>query len=203
MILLILIIGITGGGEAGVAVYNTGWRVVMIAVLPLLGMATAVTTVTGATYGAQSYKKLNTAYVYAAKVGFAIELMLALIIFILAPYIAALFTTQQGVFTIQHDLENFLRISCLFYPGAAFGIISSAMFQGIGKGLNALLATLLRTLILTVFLAYFFSIVLNIGITGIWWGLVVSNLIGSTLAFGWGKLVVNKLMKKQPMKQPS
>ena len=195
MLIIIIIIGITSGGEAGVAVYNAGWRVVMIAVLPILGIATAVTTVSGSAYGAKSYKKLNTAFLYATKVGFIIELILALFIFILAPFIAALFTTQQDVFQIQEDLELFLRISCFFYPGAAFGIISSSMFQGIGKGVNALIATLLRTLILTVFLAILFSLILDFGITGIWWALVISNLIGSAISFGWGKLVINRILK--------
>jgi len=196
MLIIIVIIGITSGGEAGVAVYNTGWRVVMIAVLPLLGLATAVTSVTGATYGAQTYKKLNTAFLYASRTGFLIELVLAAIIFLLAPYIAALFTTTQNGFDILEDLILFLRITCLFYPGAAFGIISSSMFQGIGKGVNALIATLLRTLLLTVFLAIFFSLILDYGITGIWWAIVIANLIGSVISFGWGKLEVNKLLKR-------
>ena len=36
MIVIILIIGLAGGGDNGVAIYNTGWRVVSIAILPLL-----------------------------------------------------------------------------------------------------------------------------------------------------------------------
>jgi len=203
MLIIIVIIGITSGGEAGVAVYNTGWRVVMIAVLPLLGMATALTTVTGATYGARSYEKLNTAFLYATKTGFLIELLLAALIFILAPFIAALFTTTQDGFQILDDLIFFLRITCLFYPGAAFGITSSAMFQGIGKGINALIATLLRTLVLTVFLAFLFSLVLDFGISGIWWALVIANLIGSVISFVWGKYEVNALLKRNESRENS
>ena len=194
MLILIVIIGISTGGEAGVAVYNTGWRITMIAVLPLLGMATAVTTVTGATFGAGTYKKLNTAYLYAARTGFIIEIILAILIFLLAPYISDLFTTTQDAFTIREDLILFLQITCLFYPGAAFGIVSSAMFQGIGKGSNALIATLLRTLILAVFLAILFSIIFDFGLPGIWWALVIANLIGSVISFAWGKWSVNKLL---------
>ncbi len=197
MLIIIIIIGISTGSEAGVAVYNTGWRITMIAVLPLLGMATAVTTVTGATYGAGTYKKLNTAYLYAARTGFIIEVLLAIFIFLLAPYIADLFTTTQDAFIIRNDLVLFLQITCLFYPGAAFGIVSSAMFQGIGKGTNALIATLLRTLILTVFLSILFSIILDFGLPGIWWALVIANLMGSIISFAWGKWSVNKLLTEK------
>ena len=194
MLILIILIGVSGGGEDGVAVYNAGWRIVMIAVLPLLGMATAVTTVTGAAYGAQSYEKLNKAFMYAVKSGFIIELLLAAVIFVLAPFIALVFTTSPDAARIRYDLEMFLKITCIFYPGAAFGIASSAMFQGTGKGTYALIATLLRTIVLAVVLALVSTYVFNAGMIGIWWALVVANLIGSVVSFAWGKLYIRSLM---------
>jgi Na+-driven multidrug efflux pump len=173
----------------------------MIAVLPLLGIATAVTSVTGAAFGAKSYDKLNTAYLYAAKSGFIVEIILAVTIFLLAPFIVALFTTTPEGSRIQNDLEMFLRITCLFYPGAAFGITSSAMFQGTGKGIYALIATLLRTLVLTVILALVSVYVFNGGIVGIWWALVIANLTGSIISFSWGKIFVNSLLKSSIKQQ--
>ena len=196
MLSIILIINLVGGGREGVAIYNTGWRVVMIAVLPLLGMATAVTSVTGATFGARAYDKLNTAYMYAAKTGFIIEIILSLIVFILAPLIAVIFTTTPKGMLIRGDLIMFLQITCLFYPGAAFGIASSAMFQGVGKGTYALIATLLRTIVLAITLAIIFALVFGGGIIGIWWALVIANLLGSGISFAWGKIYIRTLFRK-------
>jgi len=176
-----------------VAVYNTGWRVVMIAILPLLGMATAVVSITGAAFGAQAYEKLNTAYMYAAKTGLIIEIVLALVIFVLAPLISIVFTTRPEDIFIRSDLELFLRISCIFYPSAAFGIASSAMFQGTGKGTYALIETLLRTIVLTIVLAIISTFVFNGGIVGIWWSIVIANLTGSIISFTWGKLYIRGL----------
>ena len=87
----------------------------------------------------------------------------------------------------------FLKITCLFYPGAAFGIASSAMFQGTGKGTYALIATLLRTIVLSIVLALISTYVFNAGITGIWWALVIANLAGSIVSFTWGKIYIHKL----------
>jgi len=197
MIAIIIIINIAGGGEEAVAIYNTGWRVVMIAILPLLGMATAVVSVTGAAFGARSYDKLNTAYLYAARTGLIIEIILGVAIFILAPLISIVFTTRPEDIFIRNDLELFLKISCFFYPGAAFGIASSAMFQGTGKGTYALIATLLRTIVLTIVLALISTFVFNAGIIGIWWAIVVANLTGSIVSFTWGKMFISKLFKTQ------
>jgi len=58
--------------------------VVMFAVLPLLGMATAVVSVTGAAYGGKDYDRLNKAFSYAVKLGVIIELFVAAVTFILA-----------------------------------------------------------------------------------------------------------------------
>ena len=197
MLAIILIINLAKNGNEGVAVYNTGWRIVMIAVLPLLGMATAVISVTGAAFGAKSYDKLKTAYLYAAKAGLLIEIVLAAIIFILAPLISIVFTTRPEDIIIRNDLTLFLQISCIFYPGAAFGIASSAMFQGTGKGIYALIATLLRTIVLTIAFALLFVLVFETGIVGIWWAIVIGNLMGSMVSFIWGNLYIKNLILKK------
>jgi len=193
MVALIIIIGLAGNAEDGVAIYNTGWRVVMIAVLPLLGIATAVTSVTGAAYGAKAYEKLNTAFIFAVKFGFVIEIIIALSIFITSPIIAIVFTTSQEAFNIRQGLMMFLQITVIFYPTAAWGIASSAMFQGSGKGTYALVATLLRTIVFAIILTYTFAIIFDLGFTGIWWGIVLANLLGSAVSLLWAKLYIRKL----------
>jgi len=196
MLVIIRMITLQGANEIGVAAYNTGWRVVMIAVLPLLGIATAVTSVTAAAFGAKVYEKLNAAYLYAMKIGLVIEIICAVAIFAFAPQISSIFTTASDAGQLHIYLIDFLKISSLFYPGAAFGIITSAMFQGTGKGTYSLITTLLRTIVLTVFLSALFTFVFQWGLTGIWWGLVIANLVGSIIALLWGKIYVNNLMKK-------
>jgi putative MATE family efflux protein len=196
MLVIIILINIAGNGNEGVAVYNTGWRIVMIAILPLLGMATAVTSVTGAAFGARSYDKLKTAYWYATKTGLLIEIILGIAIFVLAPLISIVFTTRPEDIIIRNDLTLFLQISCIFYPGAAFGIASSAMFQGTGKGTYSLIATLLRTIVMTIALALLFVLVFNFGIVGIWWAIVIGNLTGSVVSFVWGNLYIRNLIIK-------
>jgi len=197
MVAIIIIINFAGGDENVIAVYNTGWRVVMIAILPLLGMATAVVSVTGAAFGARSYEKLNTAFMYAVKTGFIVEIILGIIIFILAPLISIVFTTRPEDIIIRPDLEEFLKITCIFYPGSAFGIASSAMFQGTGKGIYSLIATLLRTIVLTIVLALISTFVFNAGIVGIWWSIVIANIAGSVISFTWGKLYIKNLKLRE------
>jgi len=182
------------GSIAGVAVYTTGWRVVSIATLPLIGIATAVVSVTGAAFGARSCDKVNIAHLYATKIGFLIEAVIAMATFIFAPQIAAVFTHSESTAHIAPDLIIFLRIVSLFYVGVPFGMLSSSLFQGTGKGMNALFVTILRTLILTPIFAALLAFNFDMGLIGIWWGMVAANVIGSAVAFIWARLYVRGLL---------
>ncbi|MBU1186463.1 MAG: MATE family efflux transporter [Acidobacteria bacterium] len=191
------ILSVKAGGTDGVAVFTTGWRVVMFAALPIIGMATAVTSVTGAAFGAHDVPKLRTAFFYAVKIGLFLELITASLTFIFAPQIAGLFTMKAGGLRIRADLINFLKIMFIFFPFVPFGMLSSAMFQGTGKGINALTVTLTRTIILVVPLAIVFSTKTSLGLSGIWWGIVCGNTMGAVLAFTWANLYIRRLRDRE------
>jgi putative MATE family efflux protein len=191
--LILNLILVKVGGTDGVAVYSTGWRVVTIAILPLLGIATAVVPVTGAAFGAAIYERLSLIYHYAIRIGLVLEIGIAVATFLLAPQIAALFTQAEGASRIAPDLITFLRIACLFYPGAAFGIMSSATFQGTGKGTYSLATTLIRTVFLTAPLAYLLAVYLDFGLTGVWWSFVTANTVGGVISFTWVELHIKHL----------
>jgi len=192
--LIINLILVRVGGTDGVAVYTTGWRVATIAILPLLGIATAVVSVTGASFGQGALEKINTAFIYALKIGVVIEISIAIATFLLSLQITAMFTQAEATARIADDLVVFLKIMCLFYPVAAFGILSSAMFQGTGKGINALIATIIRTLLLTPLFSLVFAFLLDQSLLGVWFGIAVGNTVGAAVAFLWAKAHIRSLM---------
>jgi len=186
-------------GTDGVAVFSAGWAVAMTASMPLLGMATAVVSVTGAVYGAREYKKLDIAHLYALKIGILIETAIAIATFIFAPVITLAFTTSPDMAHLEDEITTFLRIICIYYPATAFGMLSSSLFQGVGKGLYSLIVTILRTIILIIPLAWLFGVILGWGLPGAWWGLVIANIIGSAITFIWAKIYINSLLKSTPV----
>lgn len=147
----------------GVAVYATGWRIATIALAPLIGMSTAIISVTGAAIGAHDYLKAKDALSYSTKLGFLIECGIGAFLFIFATQIASLFTQSEGGTHITADLAHFLKVMCLFYPIASLGFFSSSFFQGAGKGMSALVAALLRTIVFTPLFAALLAITFNMG----------------------------------------
>ncbi|MDP8228506.1 MAG: MATE family efflux transporter [Candidatus Electryoneaceae bacterium] len=196
MAFILTIIVASVGGPNGVAVYTTGWRVIGLAVFPMLGVASAVTSVTGAAFGAQNYEKIKITYFYALKAGVVVEGILAVVIFIFASHITWIFTWSAESKQIIGDLEVFLRTVWLLLPTVPVGMISSGMFQGVGKGVNSLILTLIRTIVFTVPFAWFLGIYLDWGLPGIWIGTVAAGLAYMPIAYGWANLYIKKMIKQ-------
>ncbi len=194
LLMNIIIVGVAS--SEGVAVYTTGWRVSTLGILPLLGIATAVVSVSGAAYGQKNYDKLDKGHNYAIKLGTMIEIVVALFIFIFAAQIASVFTQSADASRIAPDLVLYFQITAIFYPGVAFGMLSGALFQGTGKGMYSLATTLFRTVIMTPPLALLFAYTFNMGLVGIWWGFVIANTMASLITFSWAKLYIRNLKKK-------
>ncbi|MFC1669311.1 MATE family efflux transporter [Spirochaetota bacterium] len=193
MMLILTKVIVIIGGDDGVAIFTTGWRVIMFAILPILGIATAVTSVSGAVYGAKDYDKLGTAHLFAVKMAIIIEICFAVITFFLAPYITKIFTWSPNTMRIADDITHMFRVMCIFYPAVAGGMLSSSLFQGTGKGFYSLTVSATRTLLLGVPFPILFAIVFKMGMTGIYLGIITATWISSIIAFTWGRLYIRKL----------
>ncbi|PLV60488.1 MATE family efflux transporter [Thermotoga sp. KOL6] len=186
---------VKAGGDSGIAVFTSVWRVINFGTVPLIGMAMAVTSVTGAAFGERNIEKLETAHLYAVKLGFLIGVSVMILILFLAPLIAKVFTYSQEGMEIYNDLVTALRILGLFLPGVPFGMFTSSMFQGIGKGLQSLIVTIMRTIVMQVFFSWFFVFVLKTNLIGVWWGIVLGNTVSAAITFVWGRFTVKSVKK--------
>jgi Na+-driven multidrug efflux pump len=193
MIILNKIVVIVGTTD-GVAVFTSGWRIVMVATTPIMGLATGVIAVTGAAFGAKNKEKLKTAYLYAIRWGIFVELFTALIVLLFTKEISYIFTYSKEAARISEELMRFLKISTLFYLVVPPGMLTSAMFRGVRKGFNSLIVTIIRTFVFQIPLAYILSVYTSWGITGVWWGIVLGNLIATIFTFTWGFKTVNRIL---------
>lgn len=193
-IIVLNVVVIQAGGTDGVAVFTSGWRIVMLGTIPLIGMATGVISVTGAAFGEKNKTKLKTAFIYAVKIGVLIELGVAALVAVFAGPISYIFSYSKEASHIQEEITVFLRIMSVFYPAVPLGMLTSAMFRGIGKGTRSLVVTLLRTIILQVPLAYLLGILLGLGLKGVWMGIVVGNILAVLITFIWGKYTVEHVI---------
>lgn len=191
-IVLNLMLVIIGGAEA-VAVYTAGWRVVMMAMIPPIGIGTAAITVGGAAYGSHNYENLSTVLSYSAKLGVGIAVVTATLSYVFAGNIATIFTYSSESAFMAPSIAAFLQVMFLFYLTVPLGITASSIFQGMGKGFTSLILTILREFIFIALFAYLFAFVLGFGSPGVWWGIVVGGGLGCAIAYIWATIYVKRL----------
>ena len=183
------------GSTDSVAVYSTGWRIVIITTTPLLAIGTALISVIAANFGAKNYKNIQTAHRYAMKVSLVIAIVVMILTNLFASDIASIFTSSGSSARISAELTSFIAWIVIYYPTMAVGVPSTYVFQGIGKGITAMFQTIMRETGFTIFFAVLFAVVLNYGVWGAWMGIVLGEIVSNNLTGIWSDWQIRKLMK--------
>lgn len=183
------------GSTDSVAVYSTGWRIVIITTTPLLAIGTALISVIAANYGAKNYKNIQIVHRYAMKVSLVIAIVVMILTNLFASDIASVFATSGSSARISAELTSFIAWIVIYYPTMAVGVPSTYVFQGIGKGITAMFQTIMRETGFTIFFAVLFAVVLNYGVWGAWMGIVLGEIVSNNLTGVWADWQIRKLIE--------
>ena len=177
--------------DAGAA-YQVGGRMDMVIFLPIMAIASALTTLVGMFFGAKEIEKIK----FIAKYGIIRSMMvtgvLSIILYIFSPLIVKIFTLDVG---IQSIAVTYLRFICLIYPLIAIGMTVGRILQGLGKGLPILVITSIRILALSAPLALYFTMVLNKSIEWVWYAMIISTIVSVAISLIWLKSAFKDLVR--------
>ena len=186
---------VIAAGTDAVAVYTASMRIVQLCMIPLIGIGTAVLTVAGVAYGAHNYKNLKIGHSYSIKIGFAVSIILGAIMVIFSNQIATAFSYTSASAGLAGQIATAIGVLSFFVLAIPHGMMSSMMFQGVGKGTYSLIITLLRSLILESVFAYLFCFIFGWGVVGIYAGVVFGCFLGGTVGYIWAKFFIKKFEK--------
>ncbi|MCD7781663.1 MAG: MATE family efflux transporter [Methanosphaera sp.] len=167
-------------GSVAVAVYTVDFRLLQLGMVPMIGLGSALLTVAGASYGAKDLNRLDESYKYALRTNIIIGIIITVLLYIFAPQLSQLFAygSSAGLAPLVTDA---LHIMCIFCIGAALGVSSTMLFQGVGKGFTSLTFTFIRSFICEVLFSYIFAFVLEMGETGIYYGVGIGCIVGGII----------------------
>jgi len=175
-----------------VAAYQVGGRMDMVIFLPIMAIASALTTLVGMFFGAKEFEKIK----FIAKYGIIRSMMvtgvLSIILYIFSPLIVKIFTLDVG---IQSIAVTYLRFICIIYPLIAIGMTVGRILQGLGKGLPILVITSIRILVLSAPLALYFIMVLNKSIEWVWYAMIISTIVSVAISLIWLKSAFKDLVR--------
>ncbi len=178
---------------SAVAAFTSGMRVIQVAMVPLIGIGTAVLTVAGASYGAKNYDKLKTGFHYSIKLGLLMSSILGVILFIFAPQISIVFSYTGSSAHLAPLITDVIRVFSIYLFTLPIGIMSSSFFQGLGKGTTSLIVTIFRSLIFQVICSYSLGIIMGLGAVGIYSGIVIGGTLGGIFSLTWAELILKRL----------
>ena len=178
-----------------VAVYSTGWRIVIIGTTPILAIGTALISVIAANYGAKNYENIKIAHKYAMKISMVFAFAVAILTNVFAGDIASIFASSGTSVRIAGELTSFLQWIVIYYPTMAVGVASTYVFQGLGKGITAMFQTIMRETGFTIFFAVLLGVVLGYGVWGAWMGIVLGEIVSNNITLIWADLTIKKLLK--------
>lgn len=128
-------------GDAAIAAFSVVQRFMMFANSALIGFGQGFQPVCGFNYGAREYGRVRKAFWFCVKAGTAFLLLVAVVAFIFAPSIVALFRNDPDVIKTG---TTALRVQCCTFPLGALVVISNMMLQTTGRTLSASVLALSR-----------------------------------------------------------
>ncbi len=175
-------------GEQAVAAYGIGTRIEQIALLPMMGLNISTLALTAQNYGAARIDRIRETLRVSLRYGLMMAVTGSLASLIFSKQLMGAFTSDAVVSAIG---TSFLSIEAFVFPAYVLLYISISAMQGVKLPLFGLLIGLYRQIAGPVLVFQLLSVVLGLGLIGIWWGilavtwsaaLVVVVYVGRTLA---------------------
>ncbi|KHF40418.1 MATE family efflux transporter [Halalkalibacter okhensis] len=193
------------GGDLYVGIFGIIQRIIMFTVMPMLGVMQGMQPIVGYNYGAKNFDRLRETVILSLKVTFIISLFIFILIMAVPNWLMMIFTSDPVVIDAGSE---YLRIMFAAFFLITIQVISSGLYQALGKPKQALILSLSRQLIflipLVLILPHF------IGVYGVFLAFPISDffacLLGAFLMyrdrnifFGKGKGKEKETAEKEPV----
>lgn len=169
-------------GTFVVAAWGIVGRIASLMRLPAIGLSRSTGILVGQNLGAEQYDEAGkTAWMGAASV-LTLMLGLAVLVFMVAPYIIEPFADEPEV--INYGVE-YLKIAGFAYAILGVQMVLSGALKGAGKTVAQMFFRVLTLWIFQIPFSYYLAFVLDWGPQGIWWGILLAKLLGCSILVLW------------------
>ncbi len=179
------------GGAVAIAVYGIIIRVITIISTPLIGIAQGMQPIVGYNYGGKNYEKMYLAIRLSFLSATILALFGSLFLFTFPREIIELFSTDIALLKMG---EEALRVIVFAFPLIGFYMVSTTIFQAVGKAAPNFLLSIARQIIFLFPAIMILPIFFNL--KGIWMAFPVSDFLGAFLAFIFYRSFIIKIKRE-------
>lgn len=167
-----------GYGESVVAGFGVGSRVESIASLVVLALSMTLPPFISQNFGASQMHRVEHAYKTSIKFVLMWQAFIYIVLLIMAPWIASVFSKEEAVAEI---IILFIWILPLGYGLQGIIILTNSSFNALHKPLVALMLSIIRLFVFYVPLAYMGSVFF--GLYGFFFGALLGNLVMAIISY--------------------
>ncbi|MBN7772411.1 MATE family efflux transporter [Clostridium aminobutyricum] len=187
-VMLFFVNGILAFSETAVAVLGIYFKLNSFIFLPIFGLNQGAMPIIGYNYGAKNRDRLMKTYKLGFKISLVIMCIGTLLFLLLPAQLLLLFDASENMIIIGTPA---LRIISLCFLPAAFGIMTSTLFQATGHGMLSLWMSLIRQLVGIVPLAFLLTSIGGLAL--VWWAWPLAEILGTIYCI----IFLNRLYKKE------
>jgi len=170
----VMVFAVTPLGSLSLGAFNIVMKLASVSFMPGFGFAIAAATSTGQSLGEGNPKKARTMTLIAAFYCALVMAIISLIYFIIPDFMISLFTEDPSILKMTREA---LRVYALFAVFLAPAMVFGGTIKGAGDTTYAMIVMLISRFILRLPAAWFFGIVLNGGLTGVWFAMCLDFLV--------------------------
>ncbi|WP_322169485.1 MATE family efflux transporter [Acutalibacter caecimuris] len=164
---------LSGFSTAAYTVFGLYFKLQSFVFMPVFGLTQGLLPIMGFNYGAKNKKRLLSALASGSVIALVI-MAAGMLLFLLLPH------RLLGIFNASPELLAIgvpaLRIICTCFIFAALGIVSSTLFQAVGKGVYSLVVSLMRQLVILVPAAWLLAAATG-QVNAVWWAFPIAETV--------------------------
>lgn len=181
------------GGDHGIAVYTSGYRLYQITLMPVTSISLASVAIVGTHYGLGNMSDVRRTHTYCCLYAMLIAVAVTTLAVVFSHPLASLFGLATDDVQLIDDISRFIRITAFCIPFLAVGLPSTFLYLGLGRGKRSLLWTTINEVVCCIPATWLLGIVLGYGLSGVWFGFVLGRGVASVCDFLVARRFCNSL----------
>ena len=176
--------------EAAVAAFGVGTRIEQIALLPAIGLSSAIVSIVGQNNGAGRIDRVRECVQLCVKYGFALIGVASILLVVFAKQLVGVFTNDPEVIRVG---TTYIRIVSVMQWAYVMTFIHIGFLQALKRPMYGFVESIIRKIVLPLSVFPLLVLFYQVNLVGFWWGMVAINLSMTVVTIFYAQRVLKRL----------
>ncbi len=183
-------------GEVAVAAFGVGTRIEQMALLPALGLSSAIVSIVGQNNGAGRLDRVHQCVSLCIKYGLFLVTVASLILFFFATPLVRLFTSDPSVVDVG---TSYIRIMAFIQWAYVMTFIHTGFLQAVKKPIYGFVESIIRKIILPIGVFHLTVTIIGIALTTFFLVMVAINVVMTVATILYAQWVLRSKLRRNPV----